>query len=247
MNEIITLLSVLVVSVVSFVGVLSLSFSHGVLQRVVTILVSISAGTLIGDAFLHLLPESADVPWAWYAVICGILVFFVLEKFIHWHHHHPAREHAHLGHHPTHLGIMNLMGDALHNLIDGLIIAGSYLVSVPVGVATTIAVILHEIPQEFADFGVLLYSGMSRTKALLMNFVSAAFAILGAVIGMVLGGRSELFLQLIVPLAAGGFIYIAGVNLLPELHKETRLRASFLQFLGLLAGIGIMVALLYLE
>src|SRR3989338_4081182 len=247
MPVLMTLLSVVLVSLISFIGILTLSFSQHTLKRILTILVSISAGTLIGDAFLHLLPESVENEWAWYAVIVGMLVFFVLEKFIHWHHRHPAKEHSHLGHHPTHLGFMNLAGDALHNLTDGLIIAGSYLVSTPVGIATTIAVIFHEIPQEFADFGVLLYSGMSRTRAVLMNFVSAAFAILGAVIGMVLGGRSELFLQLIVPLAAGGFIYIAGVNLLPELHKETRLRASFLQFLGLLAGIGIMVALLYLE
>lgn len=246
MTVIITLLSVILVSLVSLVGIISLSFSRRMLQRILTVLVSISAGTLIGDVFLHLLPESVENKWAWYAVIAGILVFFILEKIIHWHHHHPAKDNTHVGHHPTHLGFMNLAGDALHNLTDGLIIAGSYLVSIPVGIATTIAVVFHEIPQEFADFGVLLYSGMSRTRAIMMNFISATFAIIGAVIGLLIGTRSELFLAYIVPFTAGGFIYIAGTNLMPELHKETRLRVSFVQFLGLLVGIGIMMALLYL-
>ncbi|MBS3138681.1 ZIP family metal transporter [Candidatus Woesearchaeota archaeon] len=247
MAIIITLLSVVLVSLVSLIGIISLSFSQRALKRILTILVSISAGTLIGDAFLHLLPESVENEWAWYAVIVGMLVFFVLEKFIHWHHRHPSKEHSHVGHHPTHLGFMNIAGDALHNLTDGLIIAGSYFVSVPVGIATTIAVILHEIPQEFADFGVLIYSGMSRTRAIMMNFLSAAFAIIGAIIGLIIGAKGELFVTFIIPFTAGGFIYIAGTNLLPELHKETRLTSSFFQLLGLLLGIGIMIALLSLE
>ena len=241
------LASVALVSLVSLIGVISFSLSHRLLERVLLLLVSISAGTLIGDAFLHLLPESADTEYAWYAVIVGILTFFVLEKFIHWHHRHPAKEHTHVGHHSAHLGAMNFFGDALHNFTDGLLIAGSYFVSVPVGIATTIAVVLHEIPQELADFGVLIYSGMSRTRAVLVNFLSAVFAVVGAVVGIFVSSSSELFLSLIIPFTAGAFIYIAGANLLPELHKETRLRVSFVQLLGLLFGIGIMMLLLMFD
>ncbi|HLC19855.1 MAG TPA: ZIP family metal transporter [Candidatus Nanoarchaeia archaeon] len=247
MPVLMTLLSVVLVSLISFIGILTLSFSQHTLKRILTILVSISAGTLIGDVFLHLLPESVENEWAWYAVIAGMLVFFVFEKFIHWHHRHPTKEHAHVGHHPSHVGFMNIAGDALHNLTDGLIIAGSYFVSVPVGIATTIAVVLHEIPQEIADFGVLIYSGMSRTRAILMNFLSATFAIVGAVIGLVIGAKADFFVAFIIPFTAGGFLYIAGANLIPELHKETRLRPSLFQLTGLIAGIGIMIALLSLE
>ena len=134
----------------------------------------------------------------------------------------------------------------MHNFLDGLIIAGSYLVSIPAGIATTIAVILHEVPQEIADFGVLLYSGLSKTRALLLNFLSATVAIFGAVIGLIIGSGSQDFILSLLPFAAGGFIYIAGSNLIPELHKEYNLKDSFLHLFALILGIGIMVALLFL-
>ncbi len=141
---------------------------------------------------------------------------------------------------------MNLVGDGLHNFADGLIIAASYFVNIPVGIATSIAVIMHEVPQELADFGVLLYAGFSTRKAIFFNFLSAALAIVGAVAGIVLGNRVEGFVGLILPFAAGGFIYIAGSNLIPELHKECDWKNSFWHILAFLLGIGIMVALTYM-
>ena len=156
-----------------------------------------------------------------------------------------ALKHHH--HHAYHLGTMNLIGDGLHNFIDGLVIAGSYFVSVPVGIATTIAVIVHEIPQELADFGVLLYSGLSRTRALLYNAGSALLAVLGAVVGLMIGNTSEHVVELLLPFAAGGFIYIAAANLIPELQNESGFKTSLIQLGMILLGIAIMVGLLFLE
>ncbi len=247
------LISVIIVSLVSLIGVFSFFFRKANFQEVLLILVSVSAGSLFGGAFLHLLPEAVEREGFGLKVslllLGGVLTFFVLEKFIHWRHCHVHAQEAakHVSHHPRHLAPLNLFGDALHNFLDGLVIAGSYLVSIPTGIATTIAVILHEVPQEIADFGVLLYAGMSKTKALFYNFLSAAVAILGALLGLLLGTRSEWFQLLILPFAAGGFVYIAGSNLIPELHKECGLKDSLWHFVALLLGVGLMVVLLFLE
>ena len=245
-----TILSVIIVSLVSFVGVLSLSFKDKFLKKMLLFLVSLSAGTLFGGAFLHLLPETIEESGFGLSVsltiLSGILVFFILEKFVHLHHHHtiPGKNIKKRG--TSHIGLMNLAADGMHNFLDGLIIAGSYLVSIPAGIATTIAVILHEVPQEIADFGVLLYSGFSKKKALLLNFLSAAVAIVGAIVGLSIGSGSEEFISYLLPFAAGGFIYIAGSNLIPELHKEYSLKDSLLHLFALVLGIGIMVSLLFL-
>ncbi|HIH11888.1 TPA: ZIP family metal transporter [Candidatus Woesearchaeota archaeon] len=250
------LASVLVVSLISFVGAFTLLSRWKKIDHFLLILVSISAGTLFGGAFLHLLPEAIEkngpTSFVFGMVMLGIIVFFLLDKFIHWHHCHPNPAHAvhhhqvHKTHSHSHLAPLNLVGDALHNFLDGLVIAGSYLISVPVGVATTIAVVLHEVPQEIADFGVLLYAGLSRRKALFLNFLSGAVAIVGAIVGLALGTRSEVFLQFILPFAAGGFVYIAGSNLIPELHKECGLKDSFWHFFALLLGMVLMYLMTFL-
>ncbi len=258
-----TLLSVIIVSLVSFVGIISLFMKHRKLDEILLTLVSLSAGTLFGSAFLHLLPEAVEklgfTLQVSLTLLAGVVVFFLLEKIIHYHHYClPQEEEISLGRkhqasmqHPhrqrEHIGMVNLAGDGLHNFLDGLAIAGAYLVNVPVGIATTVAVILHEVPQELADFGVLLYAGYSKKKALLLNFLSALVAVLGAGIGLFLGSRVETFAQWILPFAAGGFLYIAGANLIPELHKECDLRESVLHFIALLTGIGIMLALSIIE
>src|SRR5882672_6133068 len=138
---------------------------------------------------------------------------------------------------------MNLAADAVHNLIDGMIIGVAYLVSVPIGVATTIAVVCHEIPHELGNFVVLLHAGFQPRRALLFNFLSAVFAIAGCVISLLLGSHIESFSILLVPLAAGGFIYIAGSDLVPELHKEANPRKSAVQLVAMGAGVGIMLLL----
>lgn len=255
------LLSVFIVSLISFVGILAISVKESALRKWVLVLVSLAVGALLGDALLHLIPEafkeSANTMLTSLLIIGGILLFFVLEKFLHWHHHHghelheeecldgqvkdAARERV------KPLGYLILVSDGFHNFIDGVIIAASYFISIEVGIATTIAIILHEIPQEIGDFGILLHAGFSRLKALAVNFLSALFAVLGVAVVFLFGESAEIFAAAVIPFAAGGFLYIAGSDLVPELHKTTQLKSSLIQLLAMAAGILAMVALLLFE
>ncbi len=206
-------------------------------------LISLSAGTLLGDSFLHLMPEAIEEnndPKIWFWLLAGILIFFILEKIIHWRHCHAQTSESH----PHPVGIMNLVGDSLHNFIDGIIIAGSFLINAKLGLATTIAVISHEIPQEIGDYAILIYAGYSKAKALIYNFIAATFAILGAIMALIISGRIENFTDFIIPFTAGGFVYIAMTDLFPELKKDNaKLSQSFLQLSGIIIGIGIMMIL----
>lgn len=240
--------SVLLVSLISFIGVLTLSIKANKLKTFLIYLIAFSAGALFGDAFIHLLPELIEETGGFslkisFLILGGIGAFFILEKVIHWQHCHIpiSKEHTHP------FAIMNLIGDGIHNFIDGLIIGASYIVSIPVGIATTIAVALHEIPQEIGDFGVLLHGGFSKAKALGVNFLSALGAILGAVIALLASSYVENIELFIVPIAIGGFIYIAGSDLIPELHKEFTIKKAILQFLAFSAGIAVMALMIFLE
>ena len=237
--------SVLLISLLAFVGLFTLSLKKKTLDRILIYLVSFAAGALIGDAFIHLLPEIVkEVGFTltvslW--VLVGMVSMFILEKFVHWHHchHHSHENHSNI----KPFAVMNLVGDGVHNFIDGLIIGASYLISIPVGIATTVAVALHEIPQEIGDFGVLIHGGFSRAKALLFNFLSALMAVLGVIIAL----TSSIYIpgieQILVPLAAGQFIYISAADLIPELHKETDTKKSILQLIWFILGIIIMILL----
>lgn len=242
-----TLISVAVVSLVSLIGIITFSLNNRILEKVLVLTVSFSAGTLLGDAFIHLVPEAFDLgeTTASIYILSGLLSFFALEKIVHWRHcHEPAcPEHSHS------LPYMILFGDALHNFIDGIIIAASYLISIPVGIATTVAVIFHEIPQEIGDFGTLIYGGFSKTKAIAYNFASALMAVLGAVSVLVVNVYSEKITEFLIPFAAGGFIYIATADIIPELHKNKshKLSESIKQFVFFAAGIFVMWLLLFLE
>lgn len=245
--------AVLIVSLISLIGVTTLALNQVYVKKIVTFLVSLSVGALFGDAFLHLMPElycnDAKEEVVSLGVIGGILLFFMLEKFLRWRHCHGEHEQHDL----SHLGQINLVGDALHNLLDGALIGASFLVSFEVGVATTIAVILHEIPQEIGDFGVLIHAGYSAKKALVFNFVSALFALVGLGLTLIIGadlvGNAS---TIIISLATGGFIYIAGSDLVPELHAHSQkhdfdAKTSFTQLGTILLGVGLMYALLFLE
>lgn len=239
--------SVVVVSLVSLAGLIALAMSSDRLHKLVFVLVSLAIGALLGDAFIHLLPESYaainDPLVVSYLVIGGFLLFFLLEKYLHWHHHH----HEHAGVHIHPVGYINLIADGLHNLIDGVLISISFLASIPLGIATTVAVVVHEIPQEIGDFGVLIAAGFTRKRALLANFVTACMAILGAVLALFFAERIENLAGYILPITAGGFIYIAATDLLPEVQKETRPGRSALQLAAILVGIALMAALAYWE
>jgi len=236
------ILASLLTSLLSLAGALVLVISQKKLARTVAFLVSLSAGVLLGDAFIHILPEAigaGDADYVWFFTIFGILLFFILEKIIHWRHCHLQPNHNH----PHPVGVMNLVGDGLHNFIDGMVIAASFLVDVRLGVATTIAVISHEIPQELGDFATLLYAGYKTRRALWLNLLSGLASILGALLIIFLGKNIENLVDYVLPFAAGGFIYIAASDIIPELKKESRLSDSARQLLGIGLGIIIMVFL----
>jgi zinc and cadmium transporter len=239
--------SVFLVGLISFIGIFTLSIKTRKLKKVLLYLVSFSAGALFGDAFIHLLPEVTKEHGFGLqtssSILLGIVFFFVVEKVIHWRHCHHTTDHNHV--HP--FAIVNLVGDGVHNFLDGLIIGVSYLVSIPVGIATTVAVILHEIPQEIGDFAVLLHGGFTKAKALFLNFVTAMIALLGTVAALLLSQQVDKLTSFLVPFAAGGFIYIAGSDLIPELHKESKTWKSFWQLIAFVAGIIVMLLLLLIE
>lgn len=253
--------SVFIVSAVALVGIFTLSLNEQLLRKYVFLLVSLAVGALLGDAFIHLIPEAFETTSnpvvLSLAIIVGILIFFILEKFLHWHHHQTEsqidaeeiRENPNQAH-PEHIhpvGKMILVSDGVHNFIDGLIIGVSYLVSIEAGIATTLAIILHEIPQEIGDFGILIHSGYSKFKAVWFNFLSALTAVAGTLIALVIGSSSESLTSWLVPLAAGGFIYIAMSDLIPEMQKTKNIKGSILQLFAVVIGVLAMVLLLSIE
>ncbi|MEI6587921.1 MAG: ZIP family metal transporter [Candidatus Moraniibacteriota bacterium] len=241
------LTSVFVVSLISLIGVFTLSIDRNKLYKYLIYIVSLSAGTLMGDAFIHLIPEAYEKSNSSTVVslyiLLGILVFFVLEKVIHWRHCHeePCEKHPHP------FSYIILMGDSLHNFVDGMVIGASYLVSIPVGIATTVAVVFHEIPQEIGDFASLIYGGFSRKKALILNFLSALMAVFGALLILSFDLKIDGLEEFLIPFAAGGFIYIAGTDLIPELHKHNEAKKGVFQVLAFLLGIGLMLGMLLVE
>jgi zinc and cadmium transporter len=243
------LLSTLVVSLISVVAALPFLLKKKLSQKVLLTLLSLSVGALLATVFVHFLPEAVSHGYTlgvalW--LLAGFLLFFVLEKFVHYHH-NKCHGHEHpAGHsHGYHLAPINLIGDGIHNFIDGIVIAGAYMVNVGVGIAATVSVLFHEVPQEVADMGVLLYAGMSKKKAVLYNLLSALTAVVGAVVGIILAGAIHNFSAIILPFASGVFLYIAASNLLPELHKHCGLKDTLLHLLAILVGVGIMIALVF--
>lgn len=229
--------STFLVSLISLVGVTTLSISDKLLNKILLLMVGFAAGALMGGTFLHLFPESLevlDIETASIYLIFGFIVFFILERILRW-------RHCHVGVCDIHaFTYLNLIGDGIHNFIDGLIIAASFLVDINMGIITTIAVISHEVPQELGDFAVLVYGGFTKRKALLYNFISALTSIIGALTGYLLPSYIENSTQLLLPIAAGGFLYISGSDLIPELHKEISMRKSLLSFISFLIGILLM-------
>lgn len=243
-----SLVSVIIVSLISLVGVLVFSLKEENLKKILLYLVSFSAGGLFGHAFIHMIPEAVGengfgLQVSLYILI-GIVTSFIMEKFLQWRHCHiPTSEE-----HPHSFAYMNLFGDAVHNFIDGLIIGGSYLANIPLGIATTLAVVFHEIPQEIGDFGVLIYGGFNKSRAIFFNFSTALTAIFGAIVALSVGFLIQDFIPFLIPFAAGNFIYIAGSDLIPELRKEEpRFLKSALQLASFVLGVLILFSLVLLE
>jgi len=239
------MISVGVVSAVSLSGALSLVLRPEAMRRLTFVLVSFAVGALFGDAFLHLIPEAQEhfeghqlaVPLL---LLGGLLLFFVLEKFLRWRHCHDSECTGHV----RPVAFMLLVGDGVHNFIDGMVIGASFLAGPQLGIATSIAVILHEVPQELGDFAVLVQGGMGIRRALRYNFISSLTAFIGAAAALIVGEVSHGFAAALLPVTAGGFIYIAGSDLIPELHHHNRVSHALVQLLAIIAGIGVMILLL---
>ena len=222
------------VSLISLIGIFSLLLKDGLLNRLLITLIAFSAGGLIGGAFLHLLPEALEqaasqVVFSY--LILGFIAFFILEKYLHWRHCHDGVCSVHA------FTYLNLIGDSIHNFTDGLVIGASFIVSVNFGIITTLVIIMHEIPQEIGDFGVLVYGGFSKFKALCYNFFTALTCILGTVGGYFISENMQNFSPFLLSFTAGGFIYIAACDLVPELHKQSGLKKSAFSMFAFLCGI----------
>ncbi|MFQ6065068.1 MAG: ZIP family metal transporter [Candidatus Bathyarchaeia archaeon] len=238
--------STFLISLIAWVGALALFLKEELLNRILLVLVALSAGGLIGGAFLHLLPEaisevaassvalkSATLNLFLYLLV-GFCIFFVLEQFIKWCHEHYGI------HEKKPVSYLVLISDLVHNFIDGLVMAGSFMVGLPVGIVTTSAIALHEIPQELGDFGVLVYGGFEKTRALIWNYASAITAIFGGIAGYYLSSMVEGAAVLLLPFAAGNFIYIAASDLIPEIKHGKNIRRNLVHFIMFIIGILLM-------
>ncbi len=231
MTLIYILSATVLVSLISLIGIFTLGVKTKTFDKILVLLVGFAAGALIGGAFLHLLPEALErcgCDLVFFYTLIGFTVFFLMERYLYWRHCHEGVCDIHT------FTYLNLIGDGVHNFTDGLIIAAGFVTDLRLGIVTTLAVIFHEVPQEMGDFGILVYGGFSKSKALFFNFICALTAVLGAVIGYILSGITENFSLFLIPFTAGGFIYIAASDLIPELHKQKdskRANAAFVAFI----------------
>jgi zinc and cadmium transporter len=249
------LIATIIVSSISFLGAIVLMFNHKLLHSRMLLIVAFAAGTFLGTAFFHLIPESVELYeentlqvtgehshlfLPSYIILLGILVFFVIEKFIHWHHHHDIDCHKHS------LSKLSLIGDAVHNFIDGAVIAMTFMVDIRLGIITTIAIIFHEIPQEIGDFSILIHSGYNVSKALLFNFITGLTAIIGALMAYLFLNNLTSVFPMLLAFTAGTFIYISLSDIVPEIHakkdKINILALSLCMFLGI--GLSLTLTLL---
>jgi zinc and cadmium transporter len=239
-----------VASLFSLGGIYTLSLKENTLHRILLVLVAFSAGSILGAAYFDLLPEALELveeSVVFIYITAGFTAFFFLERFIYWYHGHgheadlsaEVRDRINV----PGFAYLNLIGDAVHNFIDGMIIAASFLAGFPVGLATTVAVIFHELPQEMGDYGILLYAGFTRRRALLLNFAVALTVVLGGISAVFFIEAIEALSGLLIALSTGGFIYLASSELIPELHKEKSPAKSVVQFLVFLLGIAVIWSL----
>jgi zinc and cadmium transporter len=240
------IITTILISLVSFIGIFTLALKDKLLNKILLFLVSLSAGALMAGAFLHLIPEAIEksiyeheghieIPLEIFIfVIVGFILFFIIEKVLHWRHCHKENCDIHTFHY------MNLIGDSVHNFIDGLILAASYVTSIELGITTTFAIVAHEIPQEISDFGVLIYGGFKKKKAIILNFIVAATAIIGGIIGFIISRAIDEATIFLLPFAAGGFIYIAATDLIPEIKKELDYKKYLITLIIFIFGILLM-------
>ncbi len=241
-------LSVLIISLISLSGICLIFLNRKISQKILLLLVSFAIGALLGDAFIHLLPESFEnlnSLTVSFLIIGGLLVFFILEKILRWHHCHEIDCCENKN---KHLIVLNTFGDSVHNIIDGMLIAASFMINPKLGFITSLSVLLHEIPQEIGDFGVLLHSGLTLKKTIIYNLLSACCSFIGVFLVFILGSKISSLSLFLLPITAGGFIYLAASDLIPELHRhDPPISHSLLQLLFIILGVILMSLLVFLE
>jgi len=248
-TEFTIILATLTVSLFSLSGIVALSLNHETLHKILFFLIAFSAGTILGASFFDLLPEAVELmpeSVVFIYIAFGYVSFYFLERFIYWYHGHGHR--SDIEEHEEERGTMgfaylNILGDGIHNFIDGMIIATSFTVDFSVGLATTIAVIFHELPQEMGDYGVLIYAGFEKTKALLMNFAAALSVVVGGLVAIFFLGAIDTLSGVLISFSAGAFIYLSASELIPELQREEDFWRSLAQFVVFLLGLAVIWSL----
>jgi len=265
---------ILIISLLSLVGIFMISLKERTLDKILFILVAFATGTILTTAIFDLIPESlhhleelnaggAGIVDSilFVIIIIGFVIFFILERFIYWFHGHAHEKENQLvcydtltegldkvverGDRIKNFALLNLIGDGLHNFLDGIIIMVAFLSGFGNGIIVTLAVLFHELPQEIGDFGILLYGGFSKKKALLFNFGSALVALLGGLFAYFVSELIELFNFFFLAFSGGGFLYIASTELMPELIKEKNLKKSIIQAFVFICGIILIIALIF--
>jgi zinc and cadmium transporter len=241
-NILLVLVSTILVSLISLIGLITISFKKDFFKKILLVLVAFAAGTMLGASFFDVLPEATKIikENTFFYILIGILIFFIVERYIHWHHCHRYHE-QHAKIQPS--VYLNLVGDGVHNFIDGTIIAASFLTNLQVGIISTIAIASHEIPQEMGDFGILIKGGLKPRKALFFNLLSALLSVVGGLITIFFANIFQNITPILLSIAGGGFIYLSLVDIVPDLHKEIKTQIIILEGFSLFMGILIMFCL----
>lgn len=236
------LIATIINSCVGLIGIFFFLLKEQRLKKISVYLMAFSAGALLGGAFFHLLPEALEevpVIHVFTFAVLGFIIFQILEVYLHWHLCKSCDVHPY--------SYIMTIGDALHNIIDGMVIAASFIVSIPLGIITTIVIILHEVPQEIGIFGAIIHGGQKKETALLYSFIAQTTCILGGIIGFYFSQINTLFSVFLIPFAAGGFIYIVAADLIPEMHKLDNSQ-KLKTFIIYISGLVMMIAFkFYLE
>lgn len=268
-------LMIIVIGSLSLIGAFMISIREKTLDKILFILIAFGTGTILASALFDLIPESlhhleelnaegATITESslFIFVIFGFVMFFIIERFIYWFHGHAHEKDDQLvcytgidegggmsiirGNKIKSFALLNLIGDGLHNFLDGVIIMVAFMSGTRNGIIVTLAVLFHEFPQEIGDFGILIYGGFSKKKALFFNFLSGMVALLGGLLAFVLSDVLELFNFFFLAFSGGGFLYIASAELMPELLKQKDLKKSIIQALIFLSGLILIMSLVTL-